>query len=57
MKPPVPSDRMLELTIGALTLVFTTMSFLIAAPALGAIALVTGGMSYGIMIARRSGDE
>ena len=57
MRTRRPSERTVELTIGGLTIISSTLAFLIASPALGAIALVTGGMSYGIAIARRADDR
>lgn len=47
-------DRALELAFGAVALILTTLACLIASPAVGALALVSGGISYGVIIARRN---
>jgi hypothetical protein len=51
------SDWLAELVIGTTTLLLTTLAYLLASPALGALALVSGGVSYGILIARRHDRE
>jgi len=43
---------MLETTIGAATLIGSTAGFLLQDAAVGVIALVLGGVSYGIALAR-----
>lgn len=57
MKSQPRSDRLIELVIGTATLLLTTLAYLLASPALGALALVSGGVSYGILIARRYDRE
>lgn len=57
MKPRPRSDRLIELVIGTATLLFTTLAYLLASPVLGTLALVSGGVSYGILIARRHDRE
>jgi hypothetical protein len=47
---------MIELAVGAATLVFATVGYLVASPALVVLALVAGGVSYGIVLARSSGS-
>lgn len=46
--------RCLEIAIGGATLIGSTASFLLHNAALGVIALVLGGVAYGIAIARPS---
>lgn len=57
MKSQPRSDRLIELVIGTATLLLTTLAYLLASPALGALALVSGGVSYGILISRRHDRE
>ena len=54
MSPSDKQDSILEITIGLLTLVLSTAAFLLNAVALAVIALVTGGVSFGILLGSRS---
>lgn len=57
MRSSARSDRLVELVIGTAALLFSTLAYLIASPSLAALALVSGGVSYGILIGRRRDRE
>ena len=57
MKSGPHSDRLLELVAGTATVLLMILAYLIASPALGALSLVSGGVSYGILLTRRRDRE
>jgi hypothetical protein len=57
MSAPGKHGRRLEIAIGLVTLVLSTAALLLSAYALAVLALVTGGVSFGILIGSRSAPD
>jgi hypothetical protein len=53
MSPPGREPTALELAIGGAPLLLSTLSFLLGSTTLGVLALVIGGISFGIVLGAR----
>lgn len=49
-QPPPPRRRRLEIAIGTVTLLGSTIAYLLDDPALSVVTLVLGGVAYGIAL-------